>query len=88
MVETYLAKLCGNNNNCSLYKIPFPPDFCRAYEVDPSGVGDFDYTDDQTDICYNQINNNGRCQLCLHRQSRDALRCLQHHILVQNTVSL
>ena len=89
LLHTYFVAYCHMDNIILCVQNSFfPLGFCSAYDVDPSGDGDFDYTDDQTDTCYNQISNEGRCQLCIHRQSRDALRCLQHQILIQNTVSL
>lgn len=49
---------------------------CGAYSVEPTGEGGFD---DSSASCFST------CEYCIQRQSKDALRCLQHLLLAQNT---
>lgn len=51
----------------------------------PTGQGGFDITNDPEDACYNSVGSR-RCDLCINRDSADSLRCLQHQLLIQNTV--
>lgn len=64
---------------CRISAVEFLFNECSVYTVEPTGEGGF------SDLSRTCSNNFRRCDQCLHSRNNDALRCLQHQLLVDNT---